>query len=95
MENIIHDIYDKTILHMSIKYVIVNIICLFYFDSLTSLPVLLIKVFWLYCLVIVFMKFDVKEILWPSILFAIVLVLISVFYVCIFDVLPLYKLILV
>jgi hypothetical protein len=56
-ESIIHDVYDKTILHTSLKYVCLNVISIVYFDDLTSPPVQIVRIFWLYCLAVVFMKF--------------------------------------
>ncbi len=81
IESIIHDIYDKIILHHSVKYVVVSITCIICFHDLTSSPVQVVRIFWLYCLVVVFMKFDVKEILWPSVWFACALVVVSVIWI--------------
>ena len=67
IECIIHDIYDKTLLHTAFKYVLVNIYCLCYFHDLTSDPVQFLRTFWLYILAIIVMKFEIKEILWPSV----------------------------
>ena len=95
LESIIHDVYDKTILNTSLKYVCVSIICIIYFHDLTSPPVQIVRVFWLYCLVIVFMKFDVKEILWPAVGFFCGLTAIAWLGISFYDKLPAYKLILI
>lgn len=84
LESIIHDIYDKTILHTSLKYVFVSIICIVYFHDITSPPVQIVRIFWLYCLVIVFMKFDVKEILWPAVGFICGLIVIAWIWIALY-----------
>lgn len=82
---IVHDIYDKTILHTALKYVIVNLLCIIHFYDLTSAPVQLMRIFWLYGLAIVFMKFDIKEILMPCIGLAVGLVMIASMWIWAYE----------
>jgi hypothetical protein len=93
LESIIHDVYDKTILHTSLKYVCLNIICIIYFYDLTSPSVQIVRIFWLYCLTIVFMKFDIKDILWPAVGLFSGLTAIAWLWIAVFDELPAFKII--
>lgn len=81
------------ILHTSLKYISVNIVCLIFFHDLTSPPVQLLRIFWLYILVIVFMKFDVKSILWPTLIFASFLIFFAWIFSSVFGYFPAFKLI--
>lgn len=91
--SVVHDIYDKIILHTATKYVIVNLLCIICFHNLTSTPVQLMRIFWLYTLSIVFMKFDIKDILLPSIYLAFVMIALASLWVWVYEELPAFKII--
>ena len=91
----IHDIYDKIILQTSLKYVCLSIICIIFLHDLTSPPIQLIRIFWLYCLVVVFIKFDIKDILWPAIGVISGLTFIAWIWISLYAELPAFKLILI
>lgn len=82
-------------LNLSIKYILLNIICIVIFDDLTSPPVQIFKIFWLYGLAVIFMKFDIKQIIMPALGLMTAIISIACVWMYFWTELPAFKIILI